>query len=239
MFDVNRIGLGAMRLTGGPAWLSRDDGVALARRALELGVQFFDTADSYDLGLNEELVAAALHPYPEGVIVATKGGRICVGGEWFDLGRPEYVRQQAELSLRRLRVECITLYQLHRIDATVPLADQVGALRRLQDEGKVRHVGLSEVSVAQLREAEEITTIASVQNRYNMNDRASEDVLDYCESRGIAFIPWRPVAPSADKVAALVWLLRRSPVMLPIPGTSSVRHLEENMAALAAHRTTV
>ncbi|GAA4249980.1 aldo/keto reductase [Dactylosporangium darangshiense] len=239
MLNVNRIGLGAMRLTGGPAWLSRDEGIAIARRAVELGVQFFDTADSYDLGRNEELLADALHPYRDGVMVATKGGRICVGGEWFDLGRPEYLRQQAELSLRRLRVECIDLLQLHRIDRTVPLADQVGALRRLQDEGKVRLVGLSEVSLDQLREAEAITAIASVQNRYNIEDRASEDVLDYCESRGIAFIPWRPVAPAADKVAALAWLLRRSPVMLPIPGTSSMRHLEQNMSALDAYRATV
>jgi pyridoxine 4-dehydrogenase len=233
MLNVNRIGLGAMRLTGAPAWISHADGVAIARRALELGVQFFDTADSYDFGANEELLADALHPYPEGVIVATKGGRICVGGEWFDCGRPEYLRQQAELSLRRLRVECIELYQLHRIDATVPLADQVGALRRLRDEGKVRLVGLSEVTVEQLRQAEEITPIASVQNRYNQHDRASEEVLDYCERRGIAFIPWRPVAPAADKAAALAWLLRRSPVMLPIPGTSSMHHLEANMSALS------
>ncbi|WP_433203803.1 aldo/keto reductase [Dactylosporangium sp. CS-047395] len=239
MLDVNRIGFGAMRLTGPPAHLAHDEAVAIARRAVDLGVQFFDTADAYDMGRNEELLADALYPYPEGVIVATKGGRICVGGEWFDLGRPEYLRQQAELSLRRLRVESIDLYQLHRIDKTVPLADQVGALRRLKDEGKVQRVGLSEVTVAQLREAEEIVEIASVQNRYNMEDRASEDVLNYCERRGIAFVPWRPVAPTADKVAALAWLLRRSPVMLPIPGTSSMRHLEENMSALAAHRTTV
>ncbi|WP_433044306.1 aldo/keto reductase [Dactylosporangium sp. CS-033363] len=239
MLDVNRIGFGAMRLTGPPAHLTRDEAVAVARRAVDLGVQFFDTADAYDMGRNEELLADALYPYPEGVIVATKGGRICVGGEWFDLGRPEYLRQQAELSLRRLRVESIDLYQLHRIDKTVPLADQIGALRRLKDEGKVQRVGLSEVTVAQLRAAEEIVEIASVQNRYNMEDRASEDVLNYCESRGIAFVPWRPVAPTADKVAALAWLLRRSPVMLPIPGTSSMRHLEENMSALEAHRTTV
>nr|BFE57044.1 aldo/keto reductase [Dactylosporangium thailandense] len=233
MLNVHRIGLGAMRLTGGPAWLSREDGMAVARRAVELGVQFFDTADSYDFGANEELLADALHPYPEGVIVATKGGRICVGGEWFDCGRPEYLRQQAELSLRRLRVSCIELYQLHRIDRTVPLEDQVGALRRLQDEGKVRRVGLSEVTVEQLRAAEAVTDISSVQNRYNIEDRASEDVLEYCERRGIAFIPWRPVAPAADKAAALAWLLRRSPVMLPIPGTASMRHLEENMSALS------
>ncbi|GGM29078.1 hypothetical protein GCM10007977_032950 [Dactylosporangium sucinum] len=182
----------------------------------------------------EELLAEALHPYPDDLVVATKGGRICVGGEWFDLGRPEYLRQQAELSLRRLRVETIELYQLHRVDATVPLEDQVGALRRLRDEGKVRRVGLSEVTVEQLRAAQAIVPIASVQNRYNMSDRASEDVLEYCERHGIAFIPWRPVAPAGDKAAALAWLLDRSPVMLPIPGTSSMRHLEENLAVRPA-----
>jgi pyridoxine 4-dehydrogenase len=230
MLNVNRLGFGAMRLTGGIPWA---EGVAIARRAAQLGVQFFDTADSYDLGLNEELLAEALHPYRGGVLIATKAGRICVGGEWFDLGRPEYLRQQAELSLRRLRTDSIELFQLHRIDPAVPLADQVGALRRLQDEGKVRRVGLSQVTLAQLREAEAITAIASVQNRYNRTDRADEDVLEYCERRGIAFVPWRPVAPDGDKVAALAWLLRRSPVMLPIPGTSSMRHLEENMTALS------
>jgi pyridoxine 4-dehydrogenase len=249
--SVPRLGFGAMRLTGPPADLDRDTASAIARRAVDLGVRFFDTADSYDLGDNEELLARALHPYrPDsgpGIVIATKGGRINLGSGWFDLGRPEYLRQQAELSLRRLRVDRIDLYQLHRIDATVPLADQLGALRQLQDEGKVRHVGLSEVTVAQLVEAERITPIASVQNRYNLGDRASEDVLSYCERRGIAFIPWLPVHPrtwsggpvttvaarlgASPVQVALAWLLHRSPVVLPIPGTSSMAHLEENVAA--------
>jgi pyridoxine 4-dehydrogenase len=247
--SVPRLGFGAMRLTGPPADLDRDTASAIARRAIDLGVRFFDTADSYDLGDNEELLARALHPYRPDVVIATKGGRVNLGSSWFDLGRPEYLRQQAELSLRRLRVERIDLYQLHRIDATVPLVDQIGALRQLQDEGKVRHVGLSEVTVAQLAEAERITPIASVQNRYNLGDRASEDVLTYCERRGIAFIPWLPVHPrtwsdgthpvtavaarldASPVQVALAWLLHRSPVILPIPGTSSMAHLAENVAA--------
>ncbi|MFI6316484.1 aldo/keto reductase [Nonomuraea sp. NPDC050556] len=237
-----------MRLTGDPARLDRETARSIARRAVELGVTFFDTADSYDFGDNEELLAEALHPYPPDVVIATKGGQINLGPRWIPLGRPEYLRQQAELSLRRLRRDHLDLYQLHRIDPTVPLADQIGALRLLQDEGKVRNIGLSEVTVAQVEEAEAITPIASVQNRYNFTDRASEDVLDYCERRGIAFIPWFPVAPltrsahgGLDAVAArlgvsrtqvaLAWLLHRSPVMLPIPGTSSRVHLEENVAA--------
>jgi aryl-alcohol dehydrogenase-like predicted oxidoreductase len=246
---VRRLGFGAMRLTGNPAWLNRSTAIGIARRAIELGVTFIDTADSYDLGDNEELLAEALHPYRPGVVIATKGGQVNLGREWIPLGRPEYLRQQAELSLRRLRLETIDLYQLHRIDPAVPLADQVGALRLLQDQGKVRHVGLSEVTVGQLAEAETITPIASVQNRYNLTDRAAEDLLRYCEHRGIAFIAWLPVAPAtsaridtpiaavAHRLAAtpvqvaLAWLLRRSPVMLPIPGTSSRAHLEENIAA--------
>jgi pyridoxine 4-dehydrogenase len=246
---VHRLGFGAMRLTGPPAHLDRTTAVAIARRAVELGITFIDTADSYDLGDNESLLAEALHPYRPGVVIATKGGHVNLGTEWIPLGRPEYLRQQAELSLRRLRVDRIDLYQLHRVDPTVPLADQIGALRRLQDEGKVRHVGLSEVSVEQLAEARRITPIVSVQNRYNLADRRSEDVLDHCERHGIAFIPWLPVLPStraglADPVAAvaarlsatpaqvaLAWLLHRSPVMLPIPGTSSMVHLEENVRA--------
>ncbi|MCR3750577.1 aldo/keto reductase [Lentzea californiensis] len=240
---VHRLGFGAMRL---PA----DDPAAahaLARRAVELGVTFIDTADSYDLGRNEELLAEALHPYPGGVVVATKAGQCHPGDDWIPLGRPEYLRQQAELSLRRLRVERIDLFQLHRIDPAVALADQIGALRRLQDEGKVRHVGLSEVSVEQIVEAGRITPVVSVQNRYNLDDRRSEDVLAHCERHGIAFLPWLPIAPSVRpgspvaEVArrlgatpaqvALAWLLRRSEVVLPIPGTSSLRHLEENAGA--------
>lgn len=242
---VHRLGFGAMRLTGEPGWPDRSTSVAIARRAVELGVTFIDTADSYDLGDNEALLAEALHPYRQGVVIATKGGNVNVGRDWIPLGRPEYLRQQAELSLRRLRVDRIDLYQLHRIDPTVPLADQLGALRRLQDEGKVRHVGLSKVTVDQLVEVEKITPIVSVQNRYSLADRTSEDVLEHCERRGIAFIPWRPLAtPTGDSVTtvarrlgathsqvALAWLLHRSPVMLPIPGTSSRVHLEENLAA--------
>jgi pyridoxine 4-dehydrogenase len=250
---VHRIGFGAMRLAPEPD--RRAASIATARRAVELGVTFLDTADSYDLGLNEELLAEALHPYPEGLVIGTKAGQAQPGDEWIPLGRPEYLRQQAELSLRRLRVERIDLFQLHRVDPLVPLVDQVGALRRLQDEGKVRHVGLSEVSVDQLTEAQAITPIASVQNRYNLAHRTWDDVLDHCERHGIAFLPWLPVAPTARASAsagqgradvvgrvaarlgatrtqvALAWLLHRSPVMLPIPGTSRTAHLEENVAA--------
>jgi pyridoxine 4-dehydrogenase len=245
--SVNRLGLGAMRLTGAPAWLDRTTAIGMVRRAVELGIDFFDTADAYDLGENEELLAEALAPFSADVVVATKGGQCHPGDDWIPLGRPEYLRQQAELSLKRLKRERIDLYQLHRIDATVPLADQIGTLHRLQEEGKVRHVGLSEVTVTQLEEAQRITPIVSVQNRYNVTDRASEDVLDYCEARGIAFIPWFPIAPVARSTrqlqsiagrlgaspvqVALAWLLHRSPVMLPIPGTSSTRHLEENVRA--------
>jgi len=246
---VFRLGFGAMRLTGAPAWLDRATAIGIARRAVDLGVNFIDTADSYDLGDNEQLLAGALHPYPPGVVVATKGGQVNLGEAWIPLGRPEYLRQQAELSLRRLRLERIDVYQLHRIDPAVPLADQVGALRLLQDEGKIRHVGLSEVSVGQLTEAQSITPIASVQNRYNLTDRASDDVLHYCEQHGIAFIPWLPVAPITSASAtgplttvarrlgatptqvALAWLLRHSPNIVPIPGTTSRAHLEENVAA--------
>jgi pyridoxine 4-dehydrogenase len=243
---VHRLGFGAMRLTGKPAWLDHSTAVTIARRAVELGVTFIDTADSYDLGDNETLLADALHPYPAGLVIATKGGHVNLGDDWIPLGRPEYLRQQAEMSLRRLRLERIDLYQLHRVDPAVPLAEQVGALRVLQEEGKVRHVGLSEVTLEQLREAQAITRIASVQNRYNLLDRASEDVLAECERTGVAFIPWFPIAPLADAgrleavarrlgatraQVALAWLLRRSPVIVPIPGTSSLAHLEENVAA--------
>ncbi len=248
---VRRLGFGAMRLTGEPAWLDRAAAIGIARRAVELGVNVIDTADSYDLGTNEELLAEALHPYPPGLVIATKSGQVNLGRDWIPLGRPEYLRQQAELSLRRLRLDRIDLYQLHRIDPAVPLTDQIGALQRLQDEGKIRHIGLSEVTIGQLTEAMKITPIVSVQNRYNLTDRASENVLQYCERRGIAFISWLPVAPTATARAvgpittvarrlratptqiALAWLLHRSPVMLPIPGTTSRAHLEENVAAAA------
>jgi pyridoxine 4-dehydrogenase len=239
---VHRLGFGAMRLTA-------PTGADVVRRAVELGVTFVDTADSYDLGANETLLADALHPYPPDLVIATKGGQVNLGRDWIPLGRPEYLRQQAELSLRRLRLERIDLYQLHRVDPTVPLADQIGALRLLQDQGKVRHVGLSEVSVAQIVAASAITPIVSVQNRYSLTDRASDDVLNHCARYGIAFVPWLPVArtvrpggpDTVDQVAtrhgatraqvALAWLLHRSSVVVPIPGTSSQAHLVENAAA--------
>ncbi|MUN35443.1 aldo/keto reductase [Actinomadura litoris] len=250
---VRRLGFGAMQLTGPQIWAppaDRPGAVAVARRAVELGVTFIDTADSYALGANEELLAEALHPYPENLLIATKAGQSRPSAsEWVPLGRPEYLRQQAELSLRRLRVERIDLYQLHRIDPKVPAADQFGALKGLQDEGKVRHIGLSEVSVAEIEAAREVVDIVSVQNLYNLESRQHEDVLDYCEREGIAFIPWIPiasgkltrpggpvarVAEEAGATAAQVsiaWLLQRSPAMLPIPGTSSIAHLEENLAS--------
>ncbi|MBF6135356.1 aldo/keto reductase [Nocardia otitidiscaviarum] len=260
---VNRIGFGTMRLAAptepgtdpgmGHIWRApadRDAAVAVLRRAVELGANLIDTADSYALGENEELVAAALRPYREDVVVATKVGVVRPGPlEWVPLGHPAYLRQQAELSLRRLGLDRIDLLQLHRIDPNFPLAEQIGALKQLVDEGKVRHIGLSEVSVAQLREAAAITPIASVQNLYNLGDRHHEDVVDYTAAQGIAFIPFFPVAMGAHAApdgpvaavaaevgatpaqTALAWLLRRSPTVLPIPGTTSLAHLEENLAA--------
>jgi aryl-alcohol dehydrogenase-like predicted oxidoreductase len=244
---VHRLGYGALRLRPGPA--DRANSIAVARRAVELGVRLIDTADAYYLGQNEELLAEALHPYPADLVIATKGGQVHPGNDWIPLGRPEYLRQQTELSLRRLRVDTIDLYQLHRIDPTVAFEDQIGALKRLRDDGKVRHVGLSEVSVDELVLASRIVPIVSVQNLYNLTDRGAEDVLEHCEREGIAFLPWLPVKPSTaaggnDPLAriaarlgaspaqvALAWLLQRSPVMLPIPGTSSLAHLAENVAA--------
>ncbi|WP_033341856.1 aldo/keto reductase [Catenuloplanes japonicus] len=240
---VHRLGFGAMRLTGNRDRLGHDEAIAIARRAVELGVTLIDTADSYDLGANEELLAAALYPYPPELVIATKGGQVNLGAAWIPLGRPEYLRQQAELSLRRLRRDHLDLYQLHRIDPLVPLADQIGALLLLREQGKIRHIGLSEVTVAQLTEARGIAPIAAVQNRYNAADRAADPVLDHCARHGIAFLPWLPIAPAVRRPptvtvpgatpaqAALAWLLTRSPVVLPIPGTSSLRHLEENMGA--------
>ncbi|GAB4585279.1 aldo/keto reductase [Nocardia sp. IFM 10818] len=260
---VNRIGYGTMRLAAAPEpgfdpgpghiWRApeqRDSAVAVLRRAVELGVNLIDTADSYALGENEELVAEALHPYREDVVVATKVGVLRPSPtEWVPLGHPAYLRQQAELSLRRLKLDRIDLLQLHRIDPAVPLADQIGALKQLVDEGKARHIGLSEATVDQLREAAEITPIASVQNLYNLGDRHHEDVVDYAAAHGIAFIPFFPVAMGAHAAAegplaevaaelgatpaqtSLAWLLHRSPTLLPIPGTTSLAHLEENVAA--------
>jgi pyridoxine 4-dehydrogenase len=251
--SVRRLGFGAMRLSGPLNWgppADRDEAIRVARRAVELGVTFIDTADAYGPGLNEELLADALYPYPSDLVIGTKAGQSRPSpDDWVPLGRPEYLRQQAELSLRRLRMDRIDLFQLHRIDPKVPLADQVGALKQLQTEGKIRHIGVSEVTVAQLEEIRREVEVASVQNLYNLVDRQHEEVLDYCEREHIPFIPWVPVArgrlteaggPAAAVVrslgatpaqVALAWLLHRSPVIVPIPGTSSVRHLEENLEA--------
>jgi aryl-alcohol dehydrogenase-like predicted oxidoreductase len=220
------------------------------RRAVELGVNFIDTADSYGPFVSEQLIHKALHPYPAGLVIATKGGLSRSGPDgWRPLGRPEYLRQQTELSLRHLGVDRIDLYQLHRVDPQVPLADQVGELRLLQEEGKIGHIGLSEVTVSQIQEARTIADIVSVQNLYNLADRHAEDVLEYAERENLGFIPWFPMATGQlarpggplDTLAkaygaspsqlALAWLLHRSPVMLPIPGTSRVSHLEENTRA--------
>jgi pyridoxine 4-dehydrogenase len=250
---VNRLGYGAMQLTGPGVWgepKSRADAVAVLRRAVELGVNFIDTADSYGPYVSEELIREALHPYPEDLLIATKAGLVRTGpGEWHSVGRPEYLRQQVEMSLRRLGLDRIELFQLHRVDPQVPLADQIGELRELQREGKIGHIGLSEVDVHTLAEARETAEIVSVQNLYNLTNRRAEDVVDYAEAEGIAFIPWFPMATgelaapgsplteAAKKYdatpaqLALAWLLRRSPVMLPIPGTASVAHVEENTAA--------
>jgi pyridoxine 4-dehydrogenase len=243
---VRRLGFGAMHLTGYRPAAVRTGPIRVARRAVELGVQFIDTADTYGLGANEELLAEALHPY-DGLLIATKVGRTLPSpGEWGQVGRPEYLRQAAEMSLRRLRVDRIDLLQLHKPDPAVPFADQIGALRRLRDEGKVRYVGLSNVTVAELDEARTIVEITSVQNLYNLTDRRNEDVLDYCDRDGIAFIPWLPLvrthSPVLTEIAAelnataaqvsLAWLLHRSPVVVPIPGTASTTHLEQNVDAV-------
>jgi len=250
---VHRLGFGAMRLTGKFNWgppVDRERAIGVVRRTIELGVDFIDTADSYGPGTNEELLAETLYPYPDGLVVGTKAGQSRPSPrEWVPLGRPEYLRQQAELSLRRLRLERIDLFQLHRIDPKVPTEDQFGALKQLQDEGKIRHIGLSEVTVEQIEHARRDIDVVSVQNLYNVTDRRHEAVLDYCERENIGFIPWLPVARGelarADGTLAriakelgvtqaqvsLAWLLHRSPVVVPIPGTTTVAHLEENVAA--------
>ncbi len=242
-----------MRITGKGIWgepADSEEARRVLRRAIELGVNFIDTADSYGPEVSERLIAEALHPYPAGLVIATKGGLTRQGPEeWAAVGRPEYIRQCVEMSLRRLRLERIDLYQLHRIDPKVPVEETLGALKELQHEGKIRHIGLSEVSTKEIKHAQKIVPIVSVQNRYNLADREHEDVLNYCETHNLGFIPWFPVAAGdlakpggpLDHVAkkhnatvaqlSLAWLLHRSPVMLPIPGTSSVRHLEENVAA--------
>lgn len=249
---VNRMGFGAMRLTGRGIWgppADRQESIRVLRRAIELGVDFIDTADSYGPAVAEELIAEALHPYPAGLVIATKAGLERPGPDrWEPNGRPDYLRRQLERSLRRLRLERIDLWQLHRIDEKVPEDEQFGAMRRFQEEGLVRHLGLSEVSVPQIERARRVVPIVSVQNRYNLTDREWEAEVDYSEREGLAFLPWFPLAAGAldetgplARVArrheatpyqvALAWLLARSPAMLVIPGTSSVGHLEENVRA--------
>ena len=250
---VNRLGFGAMRLTGEGVWgepAAPKEAVRVLRRAVELGVNLIDIADSYGPFVSEQLIKEALHPYPEGLVIATKAGLTRRGpNDWRPLGRPEYLRRQLELSLRHLGLERIDLFQLHRIDPQVPLADQVGELAAMRDEGKIGNVGLSKVTVEQVTEARAIVPIASVQNRYGLLDRAGEDVLSYCSAEGIAFIPWAPVATgelarpgsplegmakqhrASPSQLALAWLLHRSSVMLPIPGTSKTAHVEENTEA--------
>jgi pyridoxine 4-dehydrogenase len=250
---VHRLGFGAMRLTGEGIWgppEDHDEAIRVLRRAVELGIDFIDTADSYGPEVSERLIAEALYPYPPGLVIATKAGLRRPGpNQWREDGRPEYLRAQVDGSLQRLRLQRIDLLQLHRIDPKVPLDDQLGALSRLQQEGKIRHIGLSEVTVAQIEASRRLVEVVTVQNLYNLANRKSEDVLDYAEAEGIGFIPWFPLATgdlaapggplarAAERLhakpsqVALAWLLQRSPVMLPIPGTSKVNHLEENVAA--------
>jgi pyridoxine 4-dehydrogenase len=251
--EVDRLGFGAMRITGSGVWGPPDDHdevIRVLRRAVELGVTLIDTADSYGPFISEDLIAEALHPYPEDLVIATKGGFVRTGpGVWKELGDPDYLRQCVEMSLRRLKLDRIDLYQLHRIDPKVPLADQLGVLEDLRSEGKIGHIGLSEVSVEQIKQARELVEVATVQNLYNLTNRKSEDVLEYCTAENIGFIPWFPLATgelageggvlsaaakehgASPAQLALAWLLHHSPVTLPIPGTSKVAHLEDNLAA--------
>jgi pyridoxine 4-dehydrogenase len=250
---IHRLGFGAMRITGEGIWGEPKDAEGarkVLRRAVELGVNFIDTADSYGPEVSERLIGEALAPYAKGVVIATKAGLTRQGpNKWLPVGRPEYLQQEVEMSLRRLKLERIDLWQLHRIDPKVPVEESLGVIAKLQKEGKIRHVGLSEVKPQEIDQARKVIEIVSVQNQYNLGDRQHEDVVEYCTQHGIGFIPWFPVA--AGKLAqpggkldaaakkhgatvaqlSLAWLLHRSPVMLPIPGTSSVKHLEENIAA--------
>jgi pyridoxine 4-dehydrogenase len=252
---VNQLGFGAMQLTGKGIWgppADPQECVRVLRRAVELGVNFIDTADSYGPYFSEELIAEALYPYPDGLVIATKGGLLRTGPDiWPPCGRPDYLRQEVELSLRRLKLERIDLYQLHRIDPLVPVEESLGELAAMRDEGKIRLIGVSEVSVAEIEQCRRTVDVVSVQNRYNLADRHHEEVVDYCEAAGVAFIPWFPLATgklaapggvldgaarrhgTSPAQLALAWVLRRSPIMLAIPGTSKVAHLEENMKAAA------
>jgi len=249
---VNRLGFGSMRITGNGIWgdpPDRDEAKAVLRRCIELGVDFIDTADSYGPEVSETLIAEALHPYPENLVIATKGGLVRPGpGQWIPDGRPEHLRQACEGSLRRLRVEQITLYQFHRPDPKVALEDSLGEILLMQQEGKIRHIGVCNVTEAEMRRAQAVASIVSVQNRYNISDRTSESMVDLCEKERLAFLPWAPILDidrhdAVGRVAAahrvtprqvvLAWLLTRSPAMLPIPGTGSVDHLDENVAAAA------
>ena len=251
--EVHRLGYGAMRITGKGIWgepADREGAKKVLRRAVELGVDFIDTADSYGPTVSEPLIGEALAPYAQGTVIATKAGLTRQGPDrWLPVGRPEYLTQQVEISLRWLKKDTLDLWQLHRIDAKVPVEESLGAIKRLQGQGKIRFVGLSEVSVDEIKQARKTIEIVSVQNEYNLGNRKSEGVLEYCEREGLAFIPWFPVASGKlaqpggklDTLAkqhgatvgqlSLAWLLHRSPVMLPIPGTTSVAHLEENLKA--------
>jgi pyridoxine 4-dehydrogenase len=246
---VNRLGFGAMRITGDGIWgppADRDAAIAVLRRAVELGVNFIDTADSYGPHVSEELIRAALYPYPDDLVIATKGGLERTGpGQWPVNGRPEHLIEACEGSLRRLQLDQIPLYQFHRPDPAVPLEDSLGALVTLKEQGKIRHLGLSNVTEEQLRTAQRLSPIVSIQNRYNTDDRRSESLVDLCEQEQLAFLPWAPIQSSGNPVVqdlakrhdatprqiVIAWLLARSPQILPIPGTGSVSHLEENIAA--------
>jgi pyridoxine 4-dehydrogenase len=251
--EVNRLGYGAMRLTGKGIWgepKDTDEAKRVLKRAVQLGVNFIDTADSYGPYVSERLIGEALSPFAKGLVVATKGGLVRTGpDQWLPVGRPEYLQQEVEMSLRRLKTDTIDLWQLHRIDAKVPVEESLAPIAKMQKEGKIRHVGLSEVKPHEIDQVRKFIDIVSVQNQYNVGDRKHEDVVEYCEKHGLAFIPWFPVAGGKlvepggklDEISkrhgiavsqlSLAWLLHRSPVMLPIPGTSSVAHLEENMKA--------
>src|SRR2546423_1547603 len=256
--EVNRLGFGAMRITGDGIWgwpPDRAGALKVLKRAVDLGVNLIDTADAYGPETSELLIAEALHPYPKGLVIATKGGLTRPGpGQWVPNGRPDYLKSCVDKSLKRLKLERIDLYQLHRIDSKVPMEDSLGAIKEMRDAGKIRHVGLSEVGPEEISRARKIVPIATIQNRYNLDDRKWDNTLKYCEKEGLGFMPWAPVGGGRSQMGAAVeavakeqnatvyqvaiaWLLQRSPVMLPIPGTSSVKHLEENVAAGKLHLT--